>query len=87
MAIRSAKEKAQAMAAELGAKVGKPLYINAEDGSGWGGWSVSGKWSYGGGGGGGGGSNAQNAAGETGTTLAVGEISITASVRVSFAIE
>ncbi|HTL55711.1 MAG TPA: SIMPL domain-containing protein [Candidatus Limnocylindrales bacterium] len=89
MAIRSAKEKAQAMAAELGVKVGKPLYINVEDQSWWGGWSPPGNWSYGSGGGFGGGSPnaAQNPADEAGATFAVGQISVTARVTVSFLIQ
>jgi uncharacterized protein YggE len=88
MAIRSAKEKAQAMAAELGVKVGKPLYINAEDQSWWGGWPSPGKWSYGGGGFGGGSPNAaQSASDETGGTFAVGQISVTARVTVTFFIQ
>jgi uncharacterized protein len=88
MAIKSAKEKAQAMAVELGVKVGKPLYINADDQSWWGGWSPPGNWSYGGGGSGGGGANAgQSASNETGATFAVGQISVTARVTVTFLIE
>jgi len=79
MAIKAAKEKAEAMAAELGVKVGKPQNITVND---WGGWY-------------GGNANAlqnvsQNAgggAGENGPTFAVGEISVSANVTVSFLIE
>ena len=93
MAIRAAKEKADAMAAELGVKVGKPYTINVSDAGGWNSWSRG----YAGGGfgafgGGGGFQNAnfvQNAGGpgENGPTLAVGQISVSASVTVSFLIQ
>jgi len=88
MAVRSAREKAQAMASELGVKVGKPLFISADDWSGWSSWSPPGKWSYGtGGGGGGSGSTPQSASDQAGVTFAVGRISITATVRVTFLLE
>jgi len=77
------------MAAELRVKVGKPYNINVND---WGGsisWS-RGNWGYSGGGGGGLNQNvSQNAgggSGETGATFAVGQISVSASVNVSFLI-
>jgi len=88
MAIKAAKEKAEAMASELGVKVGKPCSISVNDGGGWFGWAPSG-WGYGGSG-----ANAiqnvtQNAGGsdENGPTFAVGEISVSANVSVSFLIE
>jgi uncharacterized protein YggE len=88
MAVKAAKEKADAIASELGVKVGKPYNISVND---WGGWS---SWSQGGYGGGGGGANAyqnvsQNAAGgpaENGSTFAVGQISVSANVNVTFLI-
>ena len=91
-AVQAAKEKAQAMASELGVKVGKPFNINVNDWSGWTGWSPQGSWTYGGGGGFGGGSqnvsqNAGGGPGETGITFAVGQISVSANVSVSFFIE
>lgn len=86
MAIRSAREKADAMAAELGVKVGKPLYVSVDDQSSYGGWSPPGQWSYGSGGGGGGGGS-RNAPDETAGTFAVGQITVTARVSVSFLIE
>ena len=95
MAIRAAKEKADAMAVELGVKVGKPYTINVSDAGGWNSWSRgyagSGFGDFGGGGGFGG--RFQNAAqnaggtGENGPTLAVGQISVSASVTVSFLIQ
>ncbi len=93
MAIQAAKEKAQAMAAELGVKVGKPNSVNINDSSGWNGWSPLNSWAYGGGGGGGGGGyqnvsqNSGGGSGETGATVAVGQISISANVTVSFFLE
>jgi hypothetical protein len=93
MAIQAAKEKAQAMATELGVKVGKPYTINVNDSSGWTGWWSPGSWSYGGGGGSGGGGyqnvsqNSGGGSGESGATVAVGQISVSANVSVSFFIE
>ena len=88
MAIKAAKEKAVAMAGDLGVKVGKPNSINVVD---YGGWN---SWSTGGGGGGAGGGynqnvsqNPNNASGDAGTTFAVGQISISATVNVSFLIQ
>jgi len=88
MAIRAAKEKADALASELGVKRGKVHSINASDWGGW--WSGSGSY-WGGRGGGGMYQNvAQNAGGSAETTdgtLSVGQISVSASVNVSFLIE
>jgi hypothetical protein len=86
MAIRAAKEKADAMALELGVKRGKVYSVNASDSGGW--WSPgTGYW--GGGFGGAFQNAAQNAGGasEEDGTLAVGQISVSASVNVSFLIE
>jgi len=87
MAIRAAKEKADAMASELGVKRGRVYSVNANDAGGWWG-SGSGYW--GAGGGGGMFQNAvQNAGGasEESGTLSIGQISVSASVNVSFLIE
>jgi uncharacterized protein YggE len=91
MAIQAAKEKAEAMATELGVKVGKPLGISVNDWGGSSSWSRGG-WGYGGGGGGGGGyqnatQNAGGGSGDNGATFAVGQISVSASVNVSFLIQ
>jgi uncharacterized protein YggE len=92
MAIRAAKEKADAMASELGVKVGKPYNISVNDAGGWNNWSPN-RWSGGSFGGGGGGGfqnatqNAAGAAGENGPTFAAGQISVSASVNVSFLIQ
>jgi uncharacterized protein YggE len=94
MAAKAAKEKADAMALALGVQVGKPINIAVNDWGGSSSWSHGG-WGYsGGGGGGGGGQQGQNsvqdasiASGGTGATFAVGQISITASVTVTFLIE
>ena len=83
-AIRAAKEKAVALAAELEAKVGKPTQINEETHSGW--WGAA---HY---------SNvnafAQNSiqvapggGGETEGNLAVGMINVSATVNVTFALQ
>ena len=84
-AIRAAKEKAVALAAELDAKVGKPQNIHEQTSGGWWGWSGT-HWSQ---------INPmlQNTvqiapAGEpTDGNLAIGLISITATVNVTFALE
>ena len=88
MAVQAAKDKAAAMAAELGVKVGKPQNITVNDWSGWSGWSPQAGW------GGGGAVPYQNSsqnlggvAGENGPTVAIGQISISANVSVSFLIE
>jgi uncharacterized protein YggE len=90
MAIRAAKEKADALAAELNVKVGKPYSISVNDYGGWISWS-RGNGGFGGGGGGVASQNvSQNAgggSGETGATFAVGQISVSASVNVSFLIQ
>jgi uncharacterized protein YggE len=88
MAIRAAKEKADAMAATLDVKCGKVYNINANDSGGW--WSSGSYW--------GGRYNAMNqnsfqniatSAGESSddATLSLGQISVSASVNVSFLIE
>jgi len=90
MAIHAARDKAEAMAAELGVKVGKPYSINVNDTGGWNSWMPNA-----GGGGGGFGRFAgamqnvtQNGGGgENGPTFAVGQISVSASVNVSFLIQ
>ena len=87
MAIRAAREKADALASELGVKRGKVYRIDANDFSSH--WSSSSNW-----GGRYGGAMAQNAVqniggtSETGDgTLSIGQISVSASVNVSFLIE
>jgi hypothetical protein len=93
MAIRAAKEKAVALTSELGAKLGKVTSINANDSSGYYGnyWGMNRGFNgfnnaiqnIGGGGGAGGGG-----ASDTGDdTFAVGQISVSATVNVSFLIE
>lgn len=91
MAIRAAREKAEALAKELGVKCGKPLNITANDYSNW--WYGGNYWGARGynynnqmqnavqniGGGG-----QSDSAGET---LSVGQISVSATVNVSFAIQ
>jgi hypothetical protein len=87
MAVRAAKEKAEAMASETGVKLGKIYNINVNDGGGWISWS-GGYW-------GGGGmyqgmqNSVQNAGGDSETegTFAVGQISVSASVNVSYLIQ
>ena len=87
MAIRAAREKADAMAAELGVKRGKVLSISADDQSGW--WGSSGGYwgrrafnAY---------QNAAVVGGESSappdSTLSMGVIGVSASVTVSFRIE
>lgn len=89
MAIRAAKEKANALVSELGGKCGKVYNINAYDGGGW--WSPGRYWA------GRGYNNAfQNAIQNipstqspesSDSTLSVGQISVSASVNVAFLIE
>jgi len=89
MATRAAREKADALAKELGVKCGKPCSVNANEGGGWWnwqqyGWGNRGYNNYS--------QNAvQNISGppESGgeTTLSIGQISVSASVNVSFLIE
>ncbi len=91
MAVRAAREKADALAKELGVKCGKPTAINANE---WGGWwsGYPNPWggrgySYYG--------QAQNVVqnaggGPTdtgGETLSVGQITVSASVNVTFSLE
>jgi len=88
MAIRAAREKAGALVSELGAKLGKVTSINANDGSGYYGnyWGMNRGFN---------GFNnvAQNVASVGGAsdtgedTFAVGQISVSATVNVSFLIE
>ena len=91
MAIRAAKEKAAALTSELGAKLGKVTSINAYDNSGYSGnyWGMNRGFN-------GYNNGAQNqsvAGGVGGTsdaaedTFAVGQISVSATVNVSFLIE
>lgn len=86
MAIRAAREKADAMTAELGVKRGKVYNITTNDWSGWSGWS-----SYWGRSGGGMQQNSVQNAGAPSEiaerTLSIGQISVSASVSVSFLIE
>jgi len=89
MAIRAAKEKADALTAELGVKRGKVYNISAQD---WGGWSSGGFWgNYWGGRGGNMSQNAvQSSSGPTelsDPTLSIGQISVSASVSVTFLIQ
>jgi hypothetical protein len=88
MAIQAAKEKAEAMASELGVKLGKANSINGND---LGGWSSLYRNGWGQGGGGGMYQNAsQNGGSATGSeegTLSVGQISVSANVNVTFLIE
>lgn len=87
LAIQAAREKADAMASELGVKRGKVYSINVNDSGGWWG-SGNGYWS-----GSFGGGMYQNAVQDAGgaydesRTLSVGQISVSATVNVSFLIE
>lgn len=88
LAIRAAREKADAMASELGVKRGKVYSINANDGGGW--WGASGGYWGGRGGGGMYQNTVQNMGGtsdESDGTLSVGQISVSASVNAAFLIE
>lgn len=85
LAIRVAREKAEAMAKELGETVGRPENIR-EDNAGW--WSGYESW-WGRGQGGGPAQNVvQNLGGSTAPegALAPGQIAVTARVTVSFAL-
>jgi len=88
MAIRAAREKADALAAELGVKRGKVYAVNANE---WGGlWSSASGWNSRGYAGLMNQNVAQNAGppAEAGNgTLSLGQISVSASVQVSFLIE
>ena len=89
MAIRAAREKADALASELGVKRGKVHSITANDWSAWWG-GMGGYWGRSGGGGG----MYQNVVQNTGApselpdgALSIGQISVSATVNVSFLIE
>lgn len=86
LAIRAAKEKADALTSELGVRRGEAQTISESYSGGW--------WRSGTGWGGRNGQlmqnvvqNAGGASGDDGATLAVGQISVNASVDVTFAIE
>ena len=90
MAIKAAKEKVVAMTSGLGVKCGKPCSINANEYGGWWNYSSGSNW----GGRNQGMNSFQNAvqnyngsAEVSGETLAVGQISVSATVNVSFLIE
>ena len=91
MAIRAAKEKAAALTSELGAKLGKVTSINAYDNSGYAGnyWGMNRGFN----GYNNAGQNQSVATGGSGVsdtaedTFAVGQISVSATVNVSFLIE
>lgn len=97
MAVKAAKEKAEAAALILGVKVGKPLSVDLMD---WGGWSRwnGGQWEMGGRYQGGGNNNSSNANSNGGGSLeglpesddgalSVGQISVSANVNVTFLIK
>ncbi|MGO1002861.1 SIMPL domain-containing protein [Lysobacter sp. CA196] len=89
LAVRAAKEKADALAVELGVRRGPALNVSESYAGGW--WRSGSRW----GGGMSGGQMMQNVmqnsggGGEAadGETLSVGQISVSASVSTSFAIE
>jgi len=90
MAIQAAKEKADALCADLGVKRGKPLNINASESGGW----LNPYGSYWGARNYGMASNAQvsvqdteGTSDSTNDTLSVGQISVSATVNVSFALQ
>jgi len=90
MAIQAAKEKADALCGELGVKRGKPVNINASESGGW----LNQFGSYWGYRNYGGASNAQvsvedtsGASDSTNDTLSLGQISVSATVNVSFALQ
>ncbi len=89
MAIRAATEKADALAKDLGVKRGKPTAVNANEGGGW--WGASGNFWGGRGYNYGQVQNAVQYAGGppemTGETLSVGQISVSASVNVTFSFD
>jgi len=87
MAIRAAKEKAKALVSELDAKLGKPINVSAYEHSGWGGWYQNGFNGY---------AQMQNAqvsvngaaaSDEGSDAFAAGQISVSATVNVSFLID
>jgi uncharacterized protein len=88
LAMRAAREKAEALARELGVTCGKPLNISANEwggswnssGSNWGGRNYSGQSQ----------NTVQNMGGPSdsaGETLSIGQISVSASVSISFLID
>jgi len=88
MAVRAAREKADALCAELGVKRGKPLNINASESGGI--WNYYGYMGQG--------ANvfnnvqtvaqsSDNPPDSAGETLSLGQVSVSATVTVSFAIE
>jgi uncharacterized protein YggE len=79
MAIRAARDKAEAMAAELGVKVGRPWSINVNDWSGIGYRVAANSQAFA--------QAAASAGGDEGPSFSAGEISVTANVSVSFLIE
>jgi uncharacterized protein YggE len=88
MAVRAAREKADALATELGVKRGKVHTVNANE---WGGWWSAGGGSWGHRFGAGMFQNVTQNAGGASTfggddTLSVGQISVSATVNVSFLI-
>jgi hypothetical protein len=90
LALKAAKEKADAMAAVLGQTVGVPLQINEnQSGSPW--WYGSSGWGWGGGRSQGMAQNVMQDAGpattEISDTIALGKISIRANVTVTFALK
>ena len=94
MAIKASKEKADAMASELGVKRGKVYNINVNDWSGgWGGYGGGSRWGAQWGASGQFQNRVQNLgdfAGSpdtAGETFSVGQISVSATVNVSFLIE
>lgn len=82
LAIQAAKEKADALAAELGVRRGPVLNVSESYAGGW--WRSGSRW----GGGMSGGQMVQNVVqnGGGGETMSVGQISVSASVSTSFAI-
>jgi uncharacterized protein len=85
-AIKAAREKADALAAELGVKRGKVYNISAND---WGGWTNAAGWWGGRYGNAMAQNSIQNAGGgaDAESTLSLGQITVSASVNVSFLIE
>lgn len=88
LAVQAAKQKADALAAELGVKRGAVLTVSESYAGGW--WRSGSRW----GGGLGGAQTMQNVVqnggdggGDSGDTLSAGQISVSASVGARFAIE
>jgi uncharacterized protein YggE len=86
-AVKAAREKAQAMADELGVKLGKANSINENDAGGWNRWWGGNGWNQFGAAMNQNSSQEVIAPGSDTGTLSVGEISVSASVNVSFLIE